>query len=238
MTRLKITALAVLAVVIATGCQMRTEEYSRQVMQNLPQEVQQVQAALDRYMEETPVLPIKSSQGYSLYEKYVLDLNRLDPYLGSRPTNSYEKGGHFVFVVADPGTGEDHQVRVLDLRVTEEIRDLKRRVDRYQQSNGTWPRDSQAGEGLYNLDYAVLGIEPVTIPSPYSSQWSLPVLIDANGALFLDYRADVLRLMEEKKLKAEEQQDLREWLWQDSLLVPAYSPLIRLKDGDPVLLSE
>ncbi|MDR6224512.1 hypothetical protein [Desmospora profundinema] len=237
MIRLKVTALALAAVLIATGCQVRTQEFNQRVMQDLPQEVQQVQSALDRYMEQTPVLPIKSAQGH-LYEKYVLDLNQLDPYLGSRPSNSYEKGGHFVFVVADPGTGEDHQVRAMDLRVTEKMRDLKRRVDRHQQSTGKWPRGHREGEGVYQLDFEKLGIDPVTIPSPYSAQWSLPVLIDGDGVLFLDYRAEVVRVMEEQKDKLSDRQDLRELLWKDSLFVPAYSPPMEIRGDDPVLLSE
>ncbi|PTM58671.1 hypothetical protein [Desmospora activa] len=238
MTRIKVAMVAVIVSLLVAGCNVRTQEFNQRVMQDLPLEVQQVQTALDQYMEQTPVLPIKSTQGHSFYEKYVLDLKQLDAFLGSRPANSFEKGGSFVFVVANPGEGKNYQVRVLDLRVTEELRDLNRRVDHYQRSNGEWPQGEREGEEFYRLDYKKLGIDPVTIPSPYSGQGSLSVLINADGELFLDYRAEVMQLLEKEDKDTEKKADLRERLWEDSVYVPAYSPLMEEKDGEPILSTE
>lgn len=234
--RVKVMMLLTITL-IAAGCNMRTQEFNQRVMQDLPQEVQQVQTALDQYMEQTPVLPIKSSQGASFYEMYVLDLQKLDAYLSARPSNSFEKGGNFVFVVANPGEGKDYQVRVLDLRVTEKLRDLNHRVDHYQRSQGEWPLGEREQRGYYRLDFEKLGIDPVTLPSPFSNQ-NLPILITSDGELFLDYRAEVMQQLEKQEKEAAEKTDLREWLWKDSVYVPAYSPLIEEKDGEPVLRNE
>ncbi|PTX59894.1 hypothetical protein C8P63_11038 [Melghirimyces profundicolus] len=236
MSRWKKVAVFLTGLLLLAGC-VRTEEFNRQVSEKLPEEVQEVQTAVDLYRaENNDVLPLKPPQGPTLYQKYIVDFSKLEPYLGSVPSNSFQKGGNFVFVVVDPG--KKPKVKVMDLRVTEKLRELQGRVNVYREEHGNPPTGKKEGEGLYALDFEKLKTDPVTIPSPYHSQLSLPLLVDRKGVVHVDYRMDVVRMMEESGKEPGKGEDLRRLLVRDSLIVPAYSPRMELKKGDPVLKME
>lgn len=231
-----IAVLLTVTLVLVSGC-VRTEEFNQRIAEDLPQEVQEVQNAVDMYRKEhNNVLPLKPPQGDTLYQKYILDLAKLEPYLSGAPSNSFQKGGNFVFVAVDPG--DKPKVKVMDLRVTETLRKLQTRVQGYRDDHGTWPAGEKVGEGIYRLDFKKLDAEPVTIPSPYHSELSLPLLIDSDGTLHVDYRMDVVQILETLEKKPDSKADLRKVLYADSLFVPAYSPPMHLEDGDPVLSKE
>lgn len=230
------SAFLLAALILLTGC-VRTEEFDQRVAEDLPREVHQMQSAVDQYRKENNnVLPLKSPQGPGLYQKYILDFSKLDAYLSSVPSNSFQKGGSFVFVAVDPG--KDPQVRVMDLRVTEKLRELQGRVNAYKEKHGKMPKGKREGDGIYALDFKALNIDPITIPSPYHSQLSLPLVLNSQGVVYVDYRMDVMRILEESGEKPAKEQDLREILYRDSLFVPAHSLPMRLMNGDPVLIKE
>lgn len=229
-------ATVFLGVLLLSGC-AQTKEFKQRITEDLPHDVQKVQTAVDQYRKENNgVLPLKPPQGSTLYQKYIVDFSKLEPYLGSIPSNSYQKGGNYVFVVVDPG--EQPKVKVMDLRVTERLRELQGRVNAYNMEQGHFPLGKKEGKGLYALNFDKLDTEPVTIPSPYNSQLSLPLLIDKKGTLYVDYRMDLVQILEETKKKPEKNMDTRQLLYRDSLFAPAYSPPMHLKDGDPVLYRE
>ncbi len=237
MNRWKLTSAWLVAVLILlTGC-MRTDEFDQRIAKDLPREVKEVQMAVDQYRKEhNNVLPLKPPQGPTLYQKYILDFSKMSSYLSYIPSNSFQKGGHFVFVVVDPG--KNPEVRVLDLRVTEKLRELQGRVDVYKERHGKLPKGSQQGEGIYDVDYRELKTDPVTLPSPYHSELTLSPVLNSKGTVYLDYRKDVMRLLEESDQKPDKGQDLREILYRDSLFVPAHSLPMEWKNGDPVLKEE
>lgn len=224
-----------LLILLVTGC-VRTQEFNDRTAQSLPQEVQMVQTALNEYMKGTPLLPLKAAQGNSLYQKYLIDFDQLKGYLAEAPSNSFEKGGRYVFVIADPG--KKPKVRAMDLRITDQIRDLQTRVNAYKEREHHLPKGEIIEGGYYALDFKALNTEGLQIPSPYHSQIKLPVIIDKKGELFLDYRLEVMQALEKEKKQPSSQVDLRELLWKDSLFVPVLSPGMVLKDGDPVLQAE
>ncbi|SDW58641.1 hypothetical protein SAMN05444487_104192 [Marininema mesophilum] len=224
-----------LILLLVTGC-VRTDEFNERTAKNLPQEVQQVQTAIDEYVKGTPVLPLKSAQGPSLYQKYLIDFDKLKGYLADSPSNSFEKGGRYVFVIADPG--KRPKVRVMDLRVTDKIRDLQVKVNAYKDREKKLPFGKKEGGGFYSLDFKSLDADPLLIPSPYHSQIKLPIILDKKGQLFIDYRSEVMQALENEKKKPSIHKDLRELLWKDSLFVPAYSPKMINKGKDPVFQPE
>lgn len=230
------SAFLLAALILLTGC-VRTEKFDQRIAEDLPREVNQVQTAVDKYRKENNnVLPLKSPQGPGLYQKYVLDFSKMGSYLPSVPSNSFQKGGSFVFVAVDPG--KDPQVRVMDLRVTERLRELQGRVNAYKDKHGMLPKEKKEGDGIYALNFKALKLDPITIPSPYHSQLSLPLVLNNEGVVYVDYRMDVMRTLEASDKKPAKGQDLREFLYRDSLFVPAHSLPMRLEDGDPVLVKE
>ncbi|OYD09725.1 hypothetical protein [Paludifilum halophilum] len=236
MVRVKQAVVLCLIVLLAAGC-VRTEEFNRQVEKDLPQDIQRVQTALDEYMKHTPVLPIKEAPaGVHLYQKYVVDFSKMQSVIDSPPATSFGKGGHYIYVIVNPG--KEPEVRVMDLRLIEKVRDLQSRVDAYRREQADVPKDKKEGPNLYSLDFKALGEEPWTIPSPYSSRMDLPILVDEKGKVYLDYRKDVMQKLEQAEEKPPESKDLRRLLYKDSIFVPVFSPPIRLEDGDPVFRAD
>jgi hypothetical protein len=222
---------------LAAGC-MYPEERRLQT-DRLPEHVAMVQSAADQYWEQNRRFPIKEDPGRakaSPYEKYVVDFSKLEGYIGQIPPSAFEMGGHFLYVLVV--SENKMQVRLVDLRVADRLRDLQVAVDAFRDKKKRLPTAASAGEGFYAVDFQAMGLEEERIPSPYTAGLSLPLVMDRQGRLYVDYRPEILRLLQEGKRKRDEAGDLREWLIRDSIFVPARSPAMRLKDGEPVLVEE
>lgn len=222
-------------VILLTGC-MRTEQFNAKVSQELPENIQRVQTALDEYQKGTPVFPLKKAPASaSLYQKYIIDFSKMKNVLSEPPATSFEKGGHYIYVIADPG--KKPQVRVMDLWIIEQVRKLQAQVDARLQDRKSLPKGEKVGKNLYLLDFKILGQNEEQISSPYSSQQKLPVLVDGKGKIYLDYRVEVMQKLE-KEGKQPKEKDLRELLYRDSYFVPVFSPAIYYEKGDPVLRAD
>jgi hypothetical protein len=217
-----------------TGCMY--PQNLRQDVAHLPQHVSTVQAAVDAFRKnERNRLPIKESapQAPFLYGKYIIDFSKLQGYISQIPPSAFEEGGDFLYVL----TVVDKQlaVRLYDLRVTEKLRELQPAIQVYHEKNGKWPFASPVGNGFYTIDYRVLQMDPVMIPSPYHHHLQLPLLIDDKGRLYVDYRMDVMQYMQQSSKRLPEGTDMVGWLEKQSLFLPAHTPPMRLKKGEPVL---
>ena len=191
----------------------------------LPEHVAMVQSAADQYWEQNRRFPIKEDPGRakaSPYEKYVVDFSKLEGYIGQIPPSAFEMGGHFLYVLVV--SENKMQVRLVDLRVADRLRDLQVAVDAFRDKKKRLPTAASAGEGFYAVDFQAMGLEEERIPSPYTAGLSLPLVMDRQGRLYVDYRPEILRLLQEGKRKRDEAGDLREWLIRDSIFVPARSP--------------
>lgn len=211
----------------------------RQQTDRLPEHVAMVQSAADQFWEQNKRFPIKEDPGRanaSPYEKYVIDFSKLEGYISQIPPSSFEKGGNFLYVLVV--SGNKMQVKLVDLRVTDRLRDLQMAVDAYREKRKRLPAAASVGDGYYAVDFQAMGIEEETIPSPYTVGLSLPLVMNRQGKLYVDYRPEILRMMQEGKRKNDKAEDLRQWLIRDSLFVPTRSPGIRLEDGEPVLVEE
>ena len=85
----------------------------------------------------------------------------------------------------------------------------------------------------YTLDFSRLGSEVVTIPSPYTMGMSLPLIITDTGKVYVDYRADVMRKMEEVGAP-EEGVAVFQWLAGETPFAPAHGYPLKVKKGEPV----
>jgi hypothetical protein len=226
------------AILLLTGGCLYPDEM-RQQTDRLPEHVAMVQSATDQFWEQNKRFPIKEDPGRgnaSLYEKYVIDFAKLEGYLSQIPPSSFEKGGNFLYVLVV--SGKKMRVKLVDLRVSDRLRDLQMAVDAYREKRKRLPAAGSAGDGWYTVDFEAMGLKEETIPSPYTVGLSLPLVMNRQGKLFVDYRPEILRKMQEGKLKSDQKEDLRQWLIRDSLFVPTRSPAIRLENGEPVLVEE
>lgn len=224
---------------VLTGC-LYPEERLAQNSVPYDDQIAAVQNAVDRFKEESGgLLPIKTRDMKTpIYQKYPIDFNKLTPkYMAEPPGTSFENGGIYVYVLVDAETNPT--VKLLDLRMSEKIRELNMRLDVYRQSNGYPPYKEQVTGDVYSLDYKKLGYkqEPL-VESPYSGEF-LPLVIDTDLNIYVDYRIDLYKKLQEKKHSYKQGEDIRNILVEDSPFVPAYSlPYTIDEKNEPIFIKK
>lgn len=219
---------------LLSGCLYPQEK--RQQIDQLPQHMMRVQSAVEAYEKEHQVLPyLYTEEEYKLTTKYKVNFKELQAY-GDIPPTAFERGGNFLYVII--GVDTKPTVRVFDLRVNEEISKVQPYVTQYVKKYGEVPGKEPVGAGYYTIDFDKLKMDAAEIPSPYSTGTHLPLLVDQKGVVYVDYRSEVMKKMQATAAKPDAEQDLREWLAQDSFFVPAFSPVMKVENGDPVFVSK
>lgn len=210
-----------LAVSVLSGCMF--PESNR--VDNVPYEDQlkSVQTAVDSFKATTGVLPIKTKPAETpLMERYPIEFSRLVPrYLADPPTNSFEGGGLFLYVLVDAETKPT--VKLIDLRVTERLQTLQTNINSFRVKEGKYPFKASLGKNQFTIDYDLVFVsEEPTVPSPYTEN-ELPIYVDGSGQLFVDYRADLEVALENTDVEPKVGEDIRYLLYNDSPFAPAYS---------------
>lgn len=219
---------------LLAGCMYPDKELAKN---KVPPQVQleTVQNAVNAYRKDTNgLLPIKTKPADTpIYEQHLIDFGPLKQrgLIDQIPGSAFENGGYYQYSIIDP----DHKatVKVIDLRMSEKLRTVQARLQTYRQIN-TYPPFGKPIQGdLYELDYKKLKMnERPSVESPYSHK-RLPIIMDTDGKLYVDYRIDFYELIQEKPKEAKEAADLRELLTEDSPVVPAYSMRAVAVDGEP-----
>lgn len=231
----RLAAVLVLISILLSGCL-----YGGQVVrENAPASGEYmllVQNAVDQFQQRTGVLPIKNRPSDTpLYEKYFIDFKKLQDsgLLSLIPTNSFENGGTAIYVLVDVET--EPTVKLLDLVSYQAMAKMQQQVSDYIHRSGQLPAGEEVQQGLYWLDREPLGRNAETIRSPNTGQ-TLPLLINEDGELFIDYSLDLGNVLSSAQVETpEEGTDLRELLVEHSNFVPVWSLPYRLVDGEPVV---
>lgn len=227
--------LLIIPVFFLTGCLYPDDKRAENQIAPMDQ-INMVQKAVDEYKEDNNgLLPIlERDTSYDLYVKHPIDFNKLKPkYLSDLPGGSYERGGHYQFVLWD--VEKNPSVKLIDLRNSETLKDLRIRLN---VKSGDLPLGEKIGPNVYKIDYKKFGLSDYpTTKSPYSGE-SLPVYINGGNDFIIDYTLDLGRIIQENQLKLEEGEDIRHLLYQDSPVLPAYSvPYTVNSKGEPVFMS-
>lgn len=240
-TRLKkciwMTLLLFLSAVVLGGC-LYPQELK---MKNQPDDevqIEEVQNSVQAYWQDTGVLPIQTTEADTpVFQKYVLDFNRLIPrYLAEPPPNSFEAGGVYRYVLVD--VESDPKVKLIDLRLSRAVQELQLRVNEYVRTKSPHlPVADHLGNGYFTLDEEKLNLDqPPQVTSPYSGQL-LPLIINQEGKVGIDYRLDLNQLLASAdELEVPENVDIRHLLVKVSKFVPAYSFPYKLEDDRPVFI--
>lgn len=231
---IKTIILVIIVNILLTGC-FYPNERRVENQTPYPDQIAIVQQSVNQYKEDTGVLPIDTKEADTpIYEKYVLDFKTLIPrYLSRPPGNSFAEGGSFLYVLVD--VEENPQVRLLDLRLTQEVRNLQLRVNEYLSRHTYLPIDEILENGYFTLDYKELKLKNTPlVQSPYSREF-LPFIVNNDGRVGIDYRLDLYQIIQQEAHNFEESEDIRHLLVQDSYFVPAHSFPVTVKDGELVL---
>jgi hypothetical protein len=207
--------------VMLTACMYPNEE--RQQLGDVGNHVARVQAQSEQYFQQHKMLPYKySADNRKFTTHYLVDFQLLPEI----PMTAYERGGNFLYIYVG-AEGEQPLVRLFDLRVNDEVEKVQLAVHNYKIKNKSLPIKTKEPNGYFDVDLEKLHLSDIKIPSPYFSDARLPVLMDKNGRIYLDYRGDVARLIQTVKQKPSIQEDLRLFMAKNSLFVPAFSPPLK-----------
>ena len=226
------SVLLVLTAIVLTACGGAVSEQDKiaQVSADVDSIVA-VQRAVDEYLTETGVLPIKDSElDTDIYIKYQIDFSKLAPkYLAKSPANSFEQGGIFQYVLWD--VENDPTVKLIDLRIPEKIRELNIR-----QLSKEYPAfGAEVGKFVYKIDHETLGFDSeLAVQSSYSTNL-LPLVVTGEGDVFVDYTLDLQKALQMSKGDIAPGEDARNLLiTEDSFFLPAYSLPYTVNDHNEI----
>lgn len=201
-----------------------------------------VQNAVDQFRKaENGMLPIKTKESSTpIFQKYLLDFNKLSPrFIAEPPGSAFESGGIFQYVLVNVET--DPTVKLLDLTMVETIRDLKMHLKFYQEKNGYPPYKEPIDQekGYYSLDFDKLGYED-TVPfvkSPFTRK-NLSLFIDTQGEIYVDYSPDLYEALKNFEHQYKTGDDIRYLLVDHYDFVPAFSVPYTVKNNEPIFLTK
>jgi len=225
--------LAILALFLLAGC-MYPEDQSPGNNASAREAMLTVQDAVDRYFEQTGLLPIQNAdETIPLYEKYKVDFGKLKRlgFIAQVPGAAFESGGAYQFLIIDEET--EPLVRLLDLTVFQAVVGVQKKVDEYRGGHANRnPAGDEVYPGYASIDFSKLGMKSPEIRSMYSRQ-SLNLLVDEEGQVFVDYGIDIATALKKAEAKPGADEDLRRSLIEASYFVPVRSPAYRLANGEP-----
>lgn len=240
---LKLTYLnigaALLFAVFLSGC-MYPQSQLQQNQVPYQEQLEMVQTAVDKYREEqNGLVPIRTKPNETaIFEKYLIDFTLLRErgLLGQVPGNAYENGGIYQYTLITPE--DDPRVRLIDLSMTEAIRSVNVKLDIFRSEHIYPAYGEKIADGVYTVDYEKLKLDsPPTVKSPYSQE-NLSIVMDVDGNLFVDYRIDLAKALDEFDHDYKTGDDIRYIIADNTPFVPAYSIPYTIEDGEPVFLNE
>ncbi|UTR17085.1 hypothetical protein MM221_19050 [Salipaludibacillus sp. LMS25] len=224
---------------LLVGC-LYPDEQRKENQPPYEDQLQSVQHAVTQYREETSVLPIKTSEADTpILRKYPVNFSMIVPsYLQAAPGNSFENGGIYQYVIVDPEAAAE--VRLIDLRNVKAIQELERKIYQYRSEHEFAPVDTVIGNELLKLDHEKLNYdEAPVVESPFHPSHRLPLYLQTDGTVVIDYSLDILYYVEEYGLgDFEEGDDLRWLLVEHSPFVPVNSIPQTIDNGEVIFLEE
>ncbi|MFG0215060.1 hypothetical protein ACFU8X_18300 [Brevibacillus porteri] len=197
--------------------------------------VEATQKAIEQFQKDTAVLPIVTKPlDTPIFEKYEIDFRKMIPkYMPDVPGNAFEKGGVYKYVLIDVDTKPT--VKLIHLTAVSTVADVQSEVDRYKGHFEKLPVLADLGNGYYSIDHERLGLKAWQVPSTMGT-YLLPLVMNAEGQVGIDYAADIAQLLRDTKVTVPEKTDPRYVLARNSMFVPAKSFPYEMVDGDPSLL--
>lgn len=233
------TILVLIVVLLLSGCLYPKNELAQNKVPNTDQ-LDLVQTAIQKYQENTNgLMPIKTKPADTpVFEKYIIDFSVMkeNNVLSEIPGNAFENGGVYQYALISPE--ENPSVKLIDLRITEELRQVNIRLETFRQKNIYPPFGQEIVKGIYTINYESLGLsnEPYVV-SPYSNN-NLPIIMDTDGQLYVDYRIDLNDALQTYEHQYEEGDDIRFILAENTPFVPVYSLPYTIQEEEPIFLQK
>lgn len=211
-------ALTVLLLII-TGCETPSGSKPRSTA-GADEYISVVQQAVNHYQKDRGVLPIKNKPaGTPLYIEYPIDFSRLvGPYLNEVPSNAFENGGDFQYVLIHAETRP--MVKLVDLVTFQQVQDIQSKVDKYIEKHYQVPSGAKVQPHVYRIDFKAIHVKQQQTFSVFTNQ-PADLLIDSNGKVLVNYTPDIMYYWNKKKDKTKQTGiDLRTLLVNATPFVP------------------
>lgn len=227
-------SLSVILIFLLSGCLFPAEELAQNQIPNDAQ-LAMVQTAINQYQEEQQgLLPIKTvPEDTPIFEKYIIDFDTLKSknYLSELPGNSFERGGYFKYALTDVETNPT--VKLIDVRSSQKLQDVYMKLHFYLKNKSYLPLKKNISGKYFEIDFKKLGYkEDQYVESPYSGQ-QLPIIMDNEGQVYIDYRVDLHNEIQEHDYT--EYKDIRYILVDHNPFLPVYSPKYKIEENYPIL---
>lgn len=232
MNKIRVIIVALCTMLFLTGC-MYPQADKKELETADELNLTLVQNAVDAFRKDTGgLLPIKTrDQNTDQYIKYPIDFEKLvnEQFLDKMPTNSFEKGGIFQYVIWNAET-KNPVVKVVDLQQAEAVRE----VSILKGVNGFVPIAENIHGNVYQIAYEEMGLAAApSVSSPYSST-NLPLVIKGTGEICVDYSIELQRIINEEQPKVKKGEDIRYLLEDKYPILPAYSTAYVLNENNEV----
>jgi hypothetical protein len=219
---------------ILTGCLYPDEQ---RVENQVPYQDQilSVQQAVVQYRIENQALPVHHRETETnIFQQNLINFQKLVPkYMQQPPGNSFENGGVYQYVLVK--VEEDPQVKLIDLTMTKGIQEFQRKVNDYRRKNRFAPVQEVVATGVFLLDHEKLKLkESPTVKSPFHPDHRLPLYIDGNGQVIVDYTIDLNYALNKFEHEFTDGDDVRGILIENFPFVPAYSVPYTVRDGEVI----
>ncbi|KKE79446.1 hypothetical protein DTX80_02540 [Bacilli bacterium] len=226
-----------ISISILSGCLYPESEKSKN-QEAYEDQLERIQQAVDDYREATDgLVPIRTKESDTpIFQKYLIDFNLLKErgFISEIPGNAFENGGKYQYALITPD--DQPRVKLIDLTMTETIRSINIRINTYRDEHLYPPFGEVIAGDVYSIDYKKIGLESTpTVESPYSKE-QLPIVMDVNGKLYVDYRIDLNHALQKYEHNYKEGDDIRYILAENTPFLPAYSLPYTIKNDEPVFL--
>ncbi|MGL4521766.1 MAG: hypothetical protein ACRCWQ_04390 [Bacilli bacterium] len=220
-------------VVFLTGCMYK--EQVKSTDRPSESDIEVVDKAVAAFSEDNGgLLPIVNKEmDMNKYVKYPIDFKRLvGRYLDDYPSNSYDAGGIFQYVIVDPET--DPKIRLVSIRLAEELSMYNLQMNSYLGRKKYPPFGKQLSNTYWTIDTKKFGMKTKpTVTSPYSGE-QLPVVMHFSGQMYVDYSIDVSAFIAEHQITNSE--NILDEMAKKSFIAPAWGIPLAVENGKIVVI--
>lgn len=214
--------MVMLLVLATTGCLYSESNSASKV--SYRESVNRIQLAVDDFQKENGILPIiNADQDAPRYEKFRVDLAKLKNmgYMDGIPSTAFEMGGSGYFLIQNEET--DPIIKVMDLVTVQKVNDVQQAVDKYKRANANQlPKGEEIYLNIYSVDLTKAGVPSIELSSVYSDH-DMTFMMDTDGQVYVDYAFDIMQAIDKSDDKPQADEDLREFLVNNSYFVPVKS---------------
>src|SRR5699024_12279547 len=123
-------------------------------------------------------------------------------YLSDIPGSAYENGGIYSYMLVN--VEDDPEVKLIDLQLSEKIRDINVKLDIYRSKNLYPHYGEEIEKDLFTIDVEKLNYKKEQYVKSLYTQNKLHLIINTDGEGSIYYRSDFMHILQHKDFTCKE----------------------------------